>query len=152
MSANQDQGPMGGVTPHLTIKDRRGHEAIAFYKAAFGAEEAMPPHLAQDGERIMHAHLRINGGSVMLNDEFPEYGECGAAGTPAAVTLRLQVDDADRWFNRALEAGASPTMPLADQFWGDRYGQIKDPFGHSWSIGAPVKATASAEPAHETVA
>lgn len=151
MNANPDQGPSGGVTPHLTIKDRRGHEAVAFYKKAFGAEEAMPPHLAQDGERIMHVHLRINGGSVMLNDEFPEYG--GPADTPGAVTLHLQVDDADRWWSRAVEAGATPTMPLADQFWGDRYGQLKDPFGHSWSIGAPVKAAAAAgQPASETVA
>ncbi len=149
MSANQDQGPCGGVTPHLTIKDRRGHEAIAFYKAAFGAEEAMPPHLAEDGERIMHAHLRINGGSIMLNDEFPEYGECGAGSTPGGVTFHLQVGDADQWWSRALKAGATSTMPLADQFWGDRYGQIKDPFGHSWSIGAPVNASAAGEPAHE---
>ena len=152
MSANPDQGPAGGVTPHLTIKDRRGHEAIAFYKAAFGAEEAMPPHLADDGERIMHAHLRINGGSVMLNDEFPEYGACGAGSAPGGVTLHLQVGDADQIGSRALKAGATATMPLADQFWGDRYGQIKDPFGHSWSIGAPVKAAATGQPAHETVA
>ncbi|HEY0117114.1 MAG TPA: VOC family protein [Allosphingosinicella sp.] len=139
MEPRDDQGPATGVTPHLTIRDRRGHEAVAFYKAAFGAEEAMPPHLAEDGERIMHAHLRINGGSVMMNDDFPEYGGCGAAGTPAGTTLHLQVDDADRWFERATAAGAAVTMPLADQFWGDRYGQVKDPFGHSWSIGAPAK-------------
>jgi PhnB protein len=134
-----DQGPTHGVTPHLTIAGRRGREAAEFYKQAFGADQAMPPHLADDGERIMHAHLRINGGSVMLNDEFPEYGECGAGGTPGAVTLHLQVDDADRWFERATGAGATVTMPLADQFWGDRYGQLKDPFGHSWSIGAPSR-------------
>jgi PhnB protein len=134
-----DQGPTNGVTPHLTIAGRRGSEAVDFYKAAFGAEEAMPPHMADDGERIMHAHLRINGGSVMLNDEFPEYGEGGTAGTPGAVTLHLQVDDADRWFERATHAGASVTMPLDDQFWGDRYGQVKDPFGHSWSIGSPSR-------------
>jgi len=136
---NSDQGPAGGVTPHLTITDKRAKEAIDFYKTAFDAGEAMPPHMADDGERIMHAHLRINGGSVMLNDDFPEYSGCGAAGAPAAVTLHLQVDDADRWFKRATGAGATVTMPLADQFWGDRYGQVKDPFGHSWSIGAPVK-------------
>jgi PhnB protein len=152
MSANPDQGPSGGVTPHLTIKDRRGHDAVAFYKAAFGAMEAMPPHLAEDGERIMHAHLRINGGSVMLNDEFPEYGECGAGSTPGGVTLHLQVTDADEVWNRATQAGATPTMPLGDQFWGDRYGQLKDPFGHSWSIGAPVKAATAGQPAHEAVA
>ncbi|MDQ3230157.1 MAG: glyoxalase/bleomycin resistance/extradiol dioxygenase family protein [Pseudomonadota bacterium] len=137
--AKPDQGPTNGVTPHLTIAGKRATEAIEFYKKAFGAEEAMPPYLADDGERIMHAHIRVNGGSVMLNDEFPEYGECGAGGKPGAVTLHLQVDDADRWFDRATKAGADVTMPLDDQFWGDRYGQVKDPFGHSWSIGAPAK-------------
>jgi PhnB protein len=134
-----DQGPTNGVTPHLSIGGGRAKEAIAFYKQAFAASEAMTPHMADDRVRVMHAHLRINGGSVMLNDEFPEYGEHGAAGTPGAVTLHLQVDDADRWFERATAAGAEVTMPLANQFWGDRYGQIKDPFGHRWSIGGPVK-------------
>lgn len=138
MTANPDQGPTNGVTAHLTIGDRRAAEAIRFYKAAFAAEEAMPPHLADDGQRIMHSHLRINGGSVMLNDDFPEYMG-GPTPPPAAVTLHLQVDDADAWFERATEAGATVAMPLADQFWGDRYGQVRDPFGHRWSIGGPVK-------------
>lgn len=136
MADNPEQA-LPGVIPHLTIGDKRGKEAVDFYKNAFGAEQAMEAHMADDGERIMHAHLTINGGAVMLNDDFPEYG--GAAGAPAAVTLHLQVDDADTWFRRALDAGATETMPLSDQFWGDRYGQVKDPFGHSWSIGAPVK-------------
>lgn len=136
MSSKPDQS-LPGVTPHLTIGDKRAKEAIDFYKSAFGAEQEMEPHLADDGERVMHAHLTINGGSLMLNDDFPEYG--GAAGKPAAVTLHLQVDDADKWFKRALDAGATETMPPADQFWGDRYGQVTDPFGHRWSIGAPVK-------------
>jgi PhnB protein len=70
------------------------------------------------------------------------------------VTLHLQVDDADRWFDRATGAGATVTMPIADQFWGDRYGQIKDPFGHSWSIGAPVRAdaTKAGQPAQDAMA
>jgi PhnB protein len=154
MSSNPDQGPRGGVTPHLAIKDRRGAEAVAFYKAAFGAEEAMPPLLADDGERILHAHLRINGGSVMLNDEFPEYVECPDVGPPSGVTLHLQVTNADAVWNRATQAGAQPTMPLADQFWGDRYGQLKDPFGHSWSVGGPAQAAAiiSGKAAQEAVA
>lgn len=148
MALHENQGPTNGVTPHLTILDRRGHEAVAFYKAAFGAEEAMPPHLAgavpgmaEGDDRIMHAHLKINGGSLMLNDAFPEYTPDAAdlGAIPAHTTLHLQVDDADAWFARALAAGAIVTMPLSDQFWGDRYGQVKDPFGHSWSIGAPVK-------------
>ncbi len=131
------QGPHSGVTAHLTIRDNRAAEAITFYKAAFGAEEGHPPHLADDGKRIMHAHLLVNGGHLMLNDDFPEYG--GAATAPGSVTLYLQVKDADAMWNQALDAGATEKMPLADQFWGDRYGQLTDPFGFTWSIGAPVK-------------
>jgi len=136
--ANPDQGPANGVTPHLTITGNRAAEAITFYEQAFGAEQAMPPMKGEDGERIMHAHLHINGGSLMLNDDFPEY-RGSAAPDAGPVTLHLQVDDADRWFARAVDAGAAVTMPLADQFWGDRYGQVTDPFGQTWSIGAPVK-------------
>lgn len=154
MASNPDQGPTNGVTPHLTIPDGRAVEAIAFYKRAFGAEEGMPPMIAGDmpamGEgapdmsgdtRVMHAHLRLNGGSLMLNDAFPEFvaEKDRNTGAPAWTTLHLQVDDADLWFERALAAGASERMALADQFWGDRYGQIKDPFGFTWSIGGPTK-------------
>lgn len=124
-----------GVIPHLTIADRRADEAIAFYERAFGAElvQRMP---TEDG-RLMHAHLKINGGSFMLNDDFPEYH--GPTGKPAAFTLHVQVVDADAAFDRATAAGATVTMPLDNQFWGDRYGQVEDPFGFRWSIGGPVK-------------
>ena len=132
------QGPTTGVAPHLTIPSRGGQAAIEFYTRAFGATEVRRM-LAEDGERLMHAYLRINGGDVMLHDEFPEMnGEQDIA--PKGVTLHLQVDDADEWWNRAILAGGVPVYPLADQFWGDRYGQLKDPFGHSWSIGSPIKA------------
>ena len=134
----EQQGLTGGVTAHLTIRDNRAAEAINFYKAAFGAEEVMAPHLADDGKRIMHSHLLVNGGHLMLNDDFPEHG--GAATAPGSITLHLQVKDADAAWNQALEAGATEKMPLADQFWGDRYGQIVDPFGFAWSIGAPLSA------------
>ena len=137
MERNEDQGPTGGVTAHLTIRDGKAAEAIDFYSPAFGAESAMDPHLADDGKRIMHAHLLINGGHLMLNDDFPEYG--GAASPPGSLTLHLQVSDADAAWDRAIEAGATERMPLADQFWGDRYGQLTDPFGFTWSIGAPSK-------------
>ncbi|MDP1618885.1 VOC family protein [Phenylobacterium sp.] len=132
------QGPVIGVTPHLTIPSRGGQAAIDFYTRAFGAEEVrrMP---AEDGERLMHAYLRINGGDVLLHDEFPEYGHEHDI-VPKGVTIHLQVDDADEWWNRALLAGGVPLFPIADQFWGDRYGQLRDPFGHTWSIGSPIKA------------
>ncbi len=136
MERNEDQGPAGGITAHLTIRDYRAAEAVEFYKKAFGAEPAMDPYMAEDGKHIMHAHLLVNGGHLMLNDDFPEHG--GAASPPGSVTLHLQVKDADAAWNRAIEAGAQEKMPLADQFWGDRYGQVTDPFGFTWSIGAPL--------------
>ena len=154
MSGDPDQGPTGGVTPHLTIPDRRCREAMAFYKRALGAEQPMPPMVAGDmpdmgdggpsmtgDTRVMHAHLRINGGSLMLNDAFPEFVAEGDrdTGKPAWTTLHLQEDDADAWFDRAVAAGATAKMPPSDMFWGDRYGQLRDPFGFTWSIGGPVK-------------
>ena len=131
------QGPTTGVTPYLTIPSRGGQAAVEFYRAAFGAEELFR-NLAQDGERLMHSRLLINGGTVMLSDEFPDYGGEQDI-TPKGVTLHLQVDDADEWWNRALLAGCVPVSPMADQFWGDRYGRLMDPFGHCWSIAAPIR-------------
>ena len=138
MERTDEQGPATGLTPHLAIRDGRAAEAIDFYKAAFGAEEQMRMP-ADDGKRLMHAHLTLNGASLMLADDFPEYSG-KAAGAPEGVTLHLQVADADAAWNRAVDAGATVKMELADQFWGDRYGQVEDPFGHLWSIGAPVAA------------
>lgn len=139
MDRNEQQGPTTGLTPHLSIPDRRGADAIDFYVAAFGARELarMP---SEDG-RLMHAHLLVNGASLMLHDEFPEYaGDGHRAGPYNGVTLHLQVGDADPVWRQALDAGATVEMPLEDQFWGDRYGILRDPFGHRWSIGAPSAA------------
>ena len=135
--ADPHQVPPGGVIPYLTIPSRGGQAAVEFYRAAFGAEELFR-NLAEDGERLLHSRLRINGGLIFLSDEFPEYGHPGDI-QPKGVTLHLQVDDADEWWSRALLAGAAPLMPLDDQVWGDRYGRVMDPFGHIWSIGAPIK-------------
>ncbi|CAA9504415.1 MAG: PhnB protein; putative DNA binding 3-demethylubiquinone-9 3-methyltransferase domain protein [uncultured Sphingomonas sp.] len=136
MERSEQQGPAAGVTPHISIADRRGAEAVEFYKAAFGARELarMP---TEDG-RLMHAHLLINEGSLMLHDEFPEHVSNEPSGPPNGCTLHLQVRDADAVWNQALGAGASVVMALEDQFWGDRYGVLRDPFGHRWSIGAPA--------------
>jgi PhnB protein len=135
----RQQGPTGGVTPHITIRGGRAADAIEFYEIAFGAVELMRA-MADDGQRIMHAHLDLNGGSLMLNDEFPEYqGPADTGSGPATgVVLHLQVDDADGCWERALTAGAEVKFPIADMFWGDRYGQVVDPFGFTWSIGSPV--------------
>lgn len=132
-----NQGPTSGLTPHIAIADKRASEAIDFYIKAFGATENMRMP-ADDGVRLMHAHLTINGASLMIHDEFPEYVS-EPSGKPDGVTLHLHVDDADAWFDRAVAAGATVVMPIDNMFWGDRYGQIKDPFGHQWSIGAPIK-------------
>jgi len=85
----------------------------------------------------MHCALKISGDSLMLSDGFPEHGH--PAETPAALTLHLQVDDADVWFDRAVAAGCVATMPVTVQFWDDRHGQLRDPFGFTWSIGATPK-------------
>jgi PhnB protein len=136
-------GPFGahanGVTPHITIRGGRAVDAIAFYEKAFGARELIRT-VDEDGHRIVHAQLLINGGSLILHDEFPEYGRAPdpEAVAPSGVVLHLEVDDADVWWERALMAGAEVRLSIADQFWGDRYGQVADPFGYCWSIGSPT--------------
>ncbi|MET0294568.1 MAG: VOC family protein [Phenylobacterium sp.] len=123
----------GGAVPYILVDGAAA--AIDFYKKAFGAEEAarMP---AQDGRRLMHGHIYVNGGSVMLNDFFPEFGH--AVQKPAGFDIHLQVTGVDDWWKRALEAGCEIAMPLENQFWGDRYGKLRDPFGVTWSLGEPV--------------
>ena len=138
MDANQ-QGPTGGITAHLTIGGGKAEQAIAFYTKAFGAEE-IRRHMADDGQRIMHACLALNGGSLMLNDEFPEFMSAPAT-PPGSVVLHLQVPDADAAWTKAVDTGADVVFPMADQFWGDRYGQVKDQYGFTWSIGAPSAKT-----------
>ena len=136
----QNQTPGQMLAPHLVVDD--ASKAIDFYTKAFGAVE-LSRHAAQDGKRLMHASLRINGAIVMLNDDFPEM--CGGKSmTPKAlggspVTIHLQVPEVDALWKQAVAAGATIQMPLADQFWGDRYGILVDPFGHSWSLGTPTK-------------
>jgi PhnB protein len=129
--------PTNGVTPFLTIRGKRGREAVEFYKRAFNAE-VTEENIAQDGQRLMQAGLKINGGWIMLSDEFPEYTGREEP-PPQGMFLHLQVDNADNWAERAVSAGAEVIMPVADQFWGDRYGQLRDPFGHKWSVGCPIK-------------
>jgi PhnB protein len=124
-----------GVYPYLTVKG--GKAALAFYTRAFNAQEEFRSY-GQDGERIMHARFRVNGAAVLLSDDFPEFRGGAEAPPPQGVTIHLEVEDADQWWKRAVDAGATVVMPLENQFWGDRYGQLRDPFGHSWSIGSPI--------------
>lgn len=128
---------MNTVTPHLVCKDAA--KAIEFYKKAFGAEERFRLD-TPDKKKILHASLSIGGSAIMLADEFPDWGSVGPEtlkGTP--VVIHLYVEDADSVFDQAVRAGATVTMPLQDMFWGDRYGQLRDPFGHSWSVATHVR-------------
>jgi len=130
------------VTPHLVCAGAA--DAIAFYKKAFGATEMMV--LPGPDGRIMHACLSINGSSVMLVDEFPGMGNFSPKalkGTP--VTIHLMVDDVDKVAETAISAGAMLVMPVADMFWGDRYGVLEDPFGHRWSIATHKRRLSESE-------
>jgi len=125
------------VTPHLTV--RGGVEMIEFYKKAFGAKE-IRRSVAPDGKSLLHADLQIGDSRVLLNDEFPEMGATSPLSlgcTP--VTIHLYVEDVDSLYQRATGAGAKVVMPLADQFWGDRYGVVQDPSGHRWALASHVR-------------
>ncbi len=134
------------LIPYLVVSDAAA--AIEFYKDAFGAIE-LTRHYAGDSTQITHAHLLINGGSIMLSDDFSGMmgGKCmtpeALSGSP--VTLHLQLADVDTFWSKAVAGGATVTMELADQFWGDRYGQVTDPFGHRWSMGQTKTALSEDE-------
>jgi uncharacterized glyoxalase superfamily protein PhnB len=124
------------LTPFLIV--RNAARAIEFYKQAFGAQErgvAKGP----DG-KVMHAELKIGDSVIMLSDEYPEFGSLSpqsVGGSP--MGLHIYIENVDAAFDRAVKAGAQVEMPVMDQFWGDRYGKLKDPFGHKWSIATHVK-------------
>ena len=119
------------VTPHLVVRD--ASQAIEFYKKAFAAEEDY--RMPGPQGKVMHAQLKIGDSVLMLCDEFPNMGAkspLALGGSP--VTLHVYTKDADAAIAKAADAGATVTMPAEDTFWGDRYGRVKDPFGHEWSI------------------
>ena len=135
-----------GLVPYLTVSGAAA--AIDFYKAAFGAEE-LTRHAAPGGGKLMHATLMVHGSTLMLADDFPEYAN-GRGRTPEAlggspVILALEVEDANATWARAVAAGARVRFPLEDQFWGERYGQVTDPFGHIWSIGQQLRQVSKDE-------
>jgi uncharacterized glyoxalase superfamily protein PhnB len=130
------------LTPFLTV--RNAERAIEFYKQAFGAQErgvAKGP----DG-KVMHAEVKIGDSVIMLSDEYPEFGSLSpqsVGGSP--MGLHIYIENVDAAFDRAVKAGAQVEMPVMDQFWGDRYGKLKDPFGHKWSIATHVKDVSADE-------
>jgi uncharacterized glyoxalase superfamily protein PhnB len=125
------------ITPALVVGDAA--KAIDFYKAAFGAEE-VNRMTSPDGSKVMHSELRIGDSLIFICDEFPDYN----LKSPATLggnssSFHLYVEDVDAVFAKALEAGATATMPVEDAFWGDRYGKVSDPFGHQWGIATHTK-------------
>jgi PhnB protein len=129
------------VTPYLTCKNAA--QAIDFYKSAFGATEIM--RMAGPDGRIGHAEIRIGDSCIMLADEFPGMSCAPTPGAMNPSALFLYLEDVDATFNRAVAAGARVDMPLANQFWGDRYGKLTDPFGHQWSLAQHVEDVAPDE-------
>lgn len=130
------------VTAHLVC--RNAGQAIEFYKKAFGAEEVM--RMPGPGGSVMHAEIAIGNSRVMLADENPQWDSKSPLllnGTP--VSLHVYVQDVDQAFDRAVKAGAKVKMPVMDMFWGDRFGQVTDPFGHVWSLATHTKDMTPAE-------
>jgi PhnB protein len=124
------------IVAHIVVQG--AERAAAFYREAFGAEEVS--RIPVPDGRLMSVQLRIGGGVLHIADEFPEMGVLAPptiGGTP--VVLALEVDDAEAAFARAVAAGATVRQPLADMFWGDRHGQLEDPFGHHWNISQHLR-------------
>jgi uncharacterized glyoxalase superfamily protein PhnB len=127
---------MHTVTPHLVCAGAA--DALEFYKRAFNAVEMS--RLPGPGGKLMHAMIRIGDSPVMLVDEFPDWGSFGPKSLKgSSVTIHLQVEDADAVVKQAVTAGAKITLPLEEMFWGDRYCQLEDPFGHRWSVATHVR-------------
>jgi len=119
------------ITPHLIVPE--GAKALEFYKKAFGAQE-IERFMTPDGKAVMHAQMKIGNSMLMLGNEFPPTCLSPKSRGGTTVSLYLYVDDADDAFERAVKAGCTVKMPMTDQFWGDRYGQVEDPFGYQWSL------------------
>jgi PhnB protein len=138
--------PPPPLAPYLTVDNAKA--AIDFYARAFGAVE-LSRQPTPNGDKLIHAALSFNGGLLMLSDDFPEMAG-GMRRTPKAlggtsVTLHLDVPDVDSVWKSAVAAGATVTLPLAEMFWGDRYGKLRDPFGHEWSLATRKQQASQAE-------
>lgn len=133
MTASKSYIPKGyhTVTPYLTV--RNANEAIEFYKKALGAEVLVK--MPSPEGKVLHSELKIGDSIIFLGDEMPNMGTNSPqtlGGNTAG--LHLYVEDVDTFFKRAVDAGGKVTMPVADMFWGDRYGKFDDPYGHTWGI------------------
>lgn len=131
------------TTPYLSVRDTRA--AIAFYEAAFGAQRVGPLLTLPNGG-VAHAEIQIGDATVMLSDENPDWGNVSPLTLgDSPVRIALNVEDADATFSRALEAGAESVIPVSDQFYGERAGRVRDPFGHYWIIGQRIEDLTQAE-------
>jgi len=140
-TARKPAPPYGyrSVTPHIVL--RGAAQALDFYKAALGAIERMRM-ATPDGARLMHAEMQIGDSVIMMSDEFPEMNTGARAPNVLGATtgsIHLYSEDIEVLFSRAVAAGMTVLMPLQDMFWGDRYGRLRDPFGHQWSIAKQVR-------------
>jgi uncharacterized glyoxalase superfamily protein PhnB len=130
------------VYPYLRVHNT--DEAIKFYARAFGAEESF--RLTEPSGRIGHAEIKIGPATLMLADEHPEHGICGPRALGGTTfSLHLHVEDVDQAFERALSAGATVVRPLQDQFYGERSGTVRDPFGHEWLLGGHLENVSTEE-------
>jgi uncharacterized glyoxalase superfamily protein PhnB len=130
------------VYPYL--RTRNAAEAIRFYEQAFGAVETF--RLKEPSGRIGHAELKFGAATVMVSDEYPEYGVQGPRdGAPTGSSVHLHVDDVDAMTRQAVAAGATLVMPPTDQFYGERAAKIVDPFGHEWLLGSQIEVVAHEE-------
>lgn len=135
------------ITAHIVLDDCA--KAIEFYGKAFGAKEAL--RMPGPGGKIIHSEVQVGTSRLMMSDEMPPMpGQPGAYKSPksaglSTAALFLYVDDVDKWFDRALKAGCTVRTPLMDMFWGDRFGQVIDPFGHTWGMATRTEDVSAAE-------
>jgi len=129
------------ISPSLTCKNAA--KAIEFYKNVFGAKLLV--NMTGPGGSVMHAELQIGDSRIFLNDEIPGMAQGPVAGSPTGVYIFHYTQDVDSVYNRALSEGAKVAMPVANQFWGDRYGKFTDPFGHTWGVATHVEDVAPEE-------
>ncbi len=127
--------PTGGLNAYLQVDG--AIKAAEFYRKAFAAEQVYAVPADEEG-RTMHIHLHVNGSSLMLGDAYPEHGHPVETPGGFTLTLNLAADNIDSWWQRAVDAGCEVTVPLQVMFWGDRWGQLRDPFGVVWAMNAPA--------------
>ena len=131
--AKSETVPLPGVIAYFSVDGAK--KASEFYAKAFGAREVRRQP-AEDGKRLMHCQMEVNGGTFMFCDGFPEYGH--PAKTDGTYTMQLVVADGHVWWDRAIAAGCTEVSPYKKEFWGDMYGVMRDPFGVTWAVVSPV--------------